>query len=210
MPDLPPADIYVSTIDPGRYWKENTSRLEKVLKKLKGEGWEDVAVSFGLPAPLAHGLWIYVNWESFVPSVPMTMFPQPSDPGLFPINEPGDSSLVLLTGNSSITLEVVFSVLGQGKTPLWLLSVDCGGNTVDMAMVYGSMSPDTVKNAMDKWGLPDKIKRRELLIPGFVAPLREEIESLTGWRVVTGPVSIVELPLFLGRAWIPPGDPKPF
>ena len=46
---------------------------------------------------------------------------------------------------------------------------------------------------------------RQLIIPGVVAPLKEELAAYTGWDIRVGPICVAELPLFLGEAdWQPP------
>jgi CO dehydrogenase/acetyl-CoA synthase gamma subunit (corrinoid Fe-S protein) len=52
-----------------------------------------------------------------------------------------------------------------------------------------------------------KVRRRQLIIPGVVAPLREELAAYTGWEIRVGPICVAELPLFLGEAaWQPPAE----
>ena len=47
---------------------------------------------------------------------------------------------------------------------------------------------------------PRSVRRRQLIIPGVVAPLKEELAAYTGWDIRVGPICVAELPLFLGEA----------
>jgi CO dehydrogenase/acetyl-CoA synthase gamma subunit (corrinoid Fe-S protein) len=72
---------------------------------------------------------------------------------------------------------------------------------VDMAMVYASFTADSLKNALTKHALAVRVNHNRLIIPGFCAPLEEDLARVTGWEIIVGPVCAAELPLFLGDVW---------
>jgi len=130
--------------------------------------------------------------------------PRPVPPDLFELNDPGPEAPVLVTGNSEFTLTVLTGVLGLTVSPCYLLLVDCRGDTADMAMVYRSFTPQRLDQALEAHRLGARLSHRELILPGVLAPLREELAAYTGWEIRVGPICAAELPLFLGERWQPP------
>jgi acetyl-CoA decarbonylase/synthase complex subunit gamma len=128
--------------------------------------------------------------------------PQPIEAGLFPINEPDEDSLVIVSGNNRLTFEVLATVWAQGITPAYFLLVDCLGSTVDMAMIYGYFTPMRLAQILSTSGLESKVKHRRMIVPGLTAPLADEFAVTTSWDIELGPVCAVELPLFLGDRWV--------
>jgi CO dehydrogenase/acetyl-CoA synthase gamma subunit (corrinoid Fe-S protein) len=150
-------------------------------------------------------LSLAVHALEVLPVVQSLELPRPVPPDLFEINEPGPDAPVLVTGNSEFTLAVVTGLLAWTISPFYLLVVDTRGDTVDMSMVYRSFTPQRLDQGLAAHRLAEKVKRRQLIIPGVVAPLKEELAAYTGWDIRVGPICVAELPLFLGEAyWQPP------
>lgn len=141
---------------------------------------------------------------TYLPSLPLLTTPQPIEAGLVAVNEPGEDSLVLVSGNSRLTFEVLTAIWAQGTTPAYFLLVDCSGNTVDMAMIYGEFTAERLTKALLASGLQKKVTHRRMVVPGLTAPLARDFAAATNWEIEIGPVCAVELPLFLGDRWIPP------
>ena len=140
-----------------------------------------------------------------LPVVQSLELPRPVPPDLFEINEPGPDSPLLVTGNSEFTLAVVTGLLALTISPFYLLLVDTRGDTADMSMVYRSFTPQRLDQGLTNHRLAERLKRRQLIIPGVVGPLKEELAAYTGWEIRVGPICVAELPLFLGEdAWQPP------
>jgi CO dehydrogenase/acetyl-CoA synthase gamma subunit (corrinoid Fe-S protein) len=140
------------------------------------------------------------------PDVPLLMHPRPSLVGLIELNKPNSKSLVLTSGNNKYTEQVLMTVLGTTISPFFIVFVDTDGNTVDMAMIYQTLTAGRICKALKETGIEDKVNKKELIIPGFASPLKEEIEKLTGWKVKAGPICAAEIPLFLSEIWIPPEE----
>jgi CO dehydrogenase/acetyl-CoA synthase gamma subunit (corrinoid Fe-S protein) len=138
------------------------------------------------------------------PDVPLLTHPRPSLIGLIELNKPNPDSLVLISGNNEYTEQVVMTVLGTTVCPFFVIFVDTDGNTVDMAMIYRTLTAERVNRSLKETGIEQKVKRRELIIPGLASSIKEDIEKLTGWSVRVGPLCAAELPLFLSEIWIPP------
>jgi CO dehydrogenase/acetyl-CoA synthase gamma subunit (corrinoid Fe-S protein) len=138
------------------------------------------------------------------PEVPLLVHPRPGPTGLIELNNPLTDSLVLITGNNEHTEQVLLTVLNTTICPFFIIFVDTDGNTVDMAMIYQTLTAERVNRALRENDIEKKIMGREIIIPGLAASLKEEIEKLSGWKVRVGPKCAAELPLFLSGIWIPP------
>jgi len=136
--------------------------------------------------------------------VPLLTHPRPGFSGIVELNEPGPASPVLVSGNNEYTEQVLMTVLGTTVCPFFALFVNTDGNTVDMAMIYKTLTAGRISSALKETGLEEKVTAKELIIPGLAASLKNDIEKSTGWSVRVGPVCAAELPLFLSEIWIPP------
>ncbi len=202
------ADLYLTRVDICRYWPADVglSCKDFMDRWAAGKGnMEDYAF---LTARQAHSFKLVLEAKKYLPSVPLLTVPQPVEAGLFPINEPDESSLVIVSGNNQLTFEVLATIWAQGATPAYFLLVDCLGNTVDMAMVYGDFTPVRLAQTLRASGLESKVKHRRMIVPGWTAPLADEFATATNWEIEVGPVCAVELPLFLGERWVFPNRQK--
>jgi CO dehydrogenase/acetyl-CoA synthase gamma subunit (corrinoid Fe-S protein) len=142
--------------------------------------------------------------EESWPEVPLLLHPRTGFTGLVELNEPDAGSLILISGNNEYTEQVLMTVLGTTLCPFFVVFSDTGGNTVDMSMIYQTMTAESICKTVRESGIEKKVSIKEILIPGLASSLREDIEKLTGWQVRVGPVCAAELPLFLSEIWIPP------
>ena len=150
-------------------------------------------------------LTLAVRALEFLPVVQSLELPRPVPPDLFEINDPGPDTPLLVTGNSEFTLAVVTGLLTYTVSPFYLLLVDTRGDTMDMSMIYRSFTPQRLDQGLETHRLAEKLKHRQLIIPGVVGPLKAELAAYTGWDIRVGPICVAELPLFLGEArWQPP------
>lgn len=151
-----------------------------------------------------YALDLALRAREIMPLVQSLELPRPYPPNLYEINEPGATAPVLVTGNSEFTLTVLTGVLATTVSPFYLLVVDCRGDTVDMAMVYQSFTPQRLDQGLKAHGMASRVSHRRLIIPGICGPLREELAAYTGWEIQVGPICAAELPLFMGERWQPP------
>jgi acetyl-CoA decarbonylase/synthase complex subunit gamma len=126
------------------------------------------------------------------PEVPVVVEPQPVSVGLLEVNNPGRDAPVIVTSNYLHTHTLLGEVLIRAGMGCHILSVDTGGDPVDMAVVKGKFTGDAVKRAAEDSGLAGKIDHNRLVLPGLC-----QVEEVEGWEVVKGPVCALELPLFL-------------
>ena len=140
------------------------------------------------------------------PDVPLLTHPRPGFTGLIELNNPGPDSLVLVSGNNEYTEQVIMTVLGTTICPFFVIFVDTDGNTVDMSMIYQTLTAERLYESIKSTHIEEKIRVKELMIPGLASSLKGAIERLTGWDVRVGPECAAELPLFLSEIWIEPEE----
>jgi CO dehydrogenase/acetyl-CoA synthase gamma subunit (corrinoid Fe-S protein) len=196
------ADLYLTKIDICRYCPADVSLSCKDFTERWAAGKVNIEDCTFLTPGQAHSFKLVLEARKYLPSVPLLTVPQPVEAGLFPINEPDEGSLVIVSGNNRLTFEVLATIWAQGVTPAYFLLVDCLGNTVDMAMVYGDFTPMRLAHVLKTSGLESKVKHRQMIVPGLTAPLADEFAATTNWEIEVGPVCAVELPLFLGDRWV--------
>ncbi|OGO01251.1 MAG: hypothetical protein A2Y59_01805 [Chloroflexi bacterium RBG_13_52_14] len=196
------ADLYLTKVDICRYWPADIGLSCKDFMDRWATGKGSIEDYAFLTARQARSFKLVLEAKKYLPSVPLLTMPQPIEAGLFPINEPDEGSLVIVSGNNRLTFEVLATIWAQGVTPAYFLLVDCLGSTVDMAMVYGDFTPMRLTHMLGESGLESKVKHRQMIVPGFTAPLTDEFAATTNWEIEVGPICAAELPLFLGDRWV--------
>ena len=88
-----------------------------------------------------------------------------------------------------------------GRVPAFVLSVDTEGTSVLTAWASDKFNAETITQALKKAGLEEKVKHRQLVIPGFVAVLSAGVEDESGWSVQIGPKEASGLPGYLKNQW---------
>ncbi|MFH7319933.1 acetyl-CoA decarbonylase/synthase complex subunit gamma [Desulfurivibrio sp. D14AmB] len=120
---------------------------------------------------------------------------------VYPVNGPGENSPVLITCNFSLTYFIVSGEIEGSKVPSWLLIKDTEGLSVLTAWAAGKFGADMIAQFIKKSGILEKVKHRELIIPGYLASLKGELEEeLPEWKIVIGPREAGHLPAFL-KEW---------
>jgi hypothetical protein len=199
---MPEADLYLNTIDLCRYWPADVEMSCQDFLTRLAAGKGNIEDCTFLTSRQLQAFRLVLEARTYLPSVPQLTVPQPVEKGLIPINEPDEDSLVIVTGNNQSTFEVLATIWAQDVTPAHFLLVDCLGNTVDMAMVYGDFTPTRLAQVMTETGLETKVKHHHMIVPGLTASLAADFAIATNWQVEVGPVCAVELPLFLGERWL--------
>jgi len=122
---------------------------------------------------------------------------------VYNINGPTEDSPVLITCNFSLTYFIVSGEIEGSKVPSWLLIKDTEGLSVLTAWAAGKFGADMIAAFMKKSGIENKVKHRELIIPGYLASMKGELEEeLAGWTITIGPREAGHLPAFL-KEWKP-------
>jgi acetyl-CoA decarbonylase/synthase complex subunit gamma len=109
------------------------------------------------------------------------------EPGIYRIGEPTEDSYVWLTTNFSLTYFLVSGeVEGCGQNA-WLLLPECEGLSVLTAWAAGKFGGDMIAKFVISQGLNDSQKNKSLIIPGYVAQIKGDIEEgLPGWNIIVG------------------------
>ena len=124
---------------------------------------------------------------------------------IYPISGPDENSPVLITCNFSLTYFIVSGEIEGSKVPSWLLIKDTEGLSVLTAWAAGKFGADLIAVFVNKSGIADKVKHRELIIPGYLATIKGELEEeLPDWTITIGPREAGHLPAFL-KEWKPAG-----
>jgi len=127
------------------------------------------------------------------PQRPMTVVE-----GIYEIGNPDENSPVMITTNFALTYFIVSGEIEGSKVPSWLLIKDTEGLSVMTAWAAGKFAGDDVGMFVKKSGIMDKVKKKELIIPGYAAAIVGEIEEeLPGWNIIVGPREAPHLPAFL-------------
>lgn len=122
---------------------------------------------------------------------------------IYPLNGPDENSPVLITCNFSLTYFIVSGEIEGSKVPSWLLIKDTEGLSVLTAWAAGKFGADMIAQFMKKAGIADKVKHRDLIIPGYLASMKGELEEeLPDWTIIIGPREAGHLPAFL-KEWKP-------
>jgi acetyl-CoA decarbonylase/synthase complex subunit gamma len=122
---------------------------------------------------------------------------------IYPITGPDENSPVLITCNFSLTYFIVSGEIEGSKVPSWLLIKDTEGLSVLTAWAAGKFGADLIAAFVKKCGIADKVKHRELIIPGYLATIKGELEEeLPEWTITIGPREAGHLPAFL-KEWKP-------
>jgi acetyl-CoA decarbonylase/synthase complex subunit gamma len=149
-----------------------------------------------------------LNGETLFPLLleRLNLFTDPQRPmvvqeDIYPINGPNENSPVLVTCNFSLTYFIVSGEVEGSKVPSWLLIKDTEGLSVLTAWAAGKFSADLIAGFVKKSGIAEKVNHRNLLIPGYLASMKGELEEeLSGWNIQVGPREASHLPSFL-RDW---------
>jgi CO dehydrogenase/acetyl-CoA synthase gamma subunit (corrinoid Fe-S protein) len=199
------ADLYEKKIDIESYISPSDCKAcgffsrEEFLEKLRSGQLKPLHCKMAKMRFLSL-LWA-VKPNEILPEVEVLQLPAPGPTGLFPINHPQKDSPILVSGNSTITGEVLTAVLSTTLSPFWYLAVDTDGHTVDMAIVYKVMTAERVMREISQDQIDQIAPESTLFLPGIAAGIRDDLAELSSRSVKVGPVCAAELPLFFGEEY---------
>jgi acetyl-CoA decarbonylase/synthase complex subunit gamma len=133
----------------------------------------------------------------------LNIFTDPQRPmtvtqGIYPIGNPDENSPVLVTTNFALTYFIVSGEIESSKVPSWLLIKDSEGLSVMTAWAAGKFSGDDVGAFVKKSGIAEKVKHKQIIIPGYAAAIAGDMEEeLPGWAITVGPREAAHIPAFL-------------
>jgi len=109
------------------------------------------------------------------------------EPTLHSVGNVTENSPVYITTNFSLTYYSVEGEVETSKIPSYILPIDTDGTSVLTAYAAGKFEPDKIAEAMVACGIADKVKHRNVIIPGYVAVISGKLGELSGWKAVVGP-----------------------
>jgi acetyl-CoA decarbonylase/synthase, CODH/ACS complex subunit gamma len=116
---------------------------------------------------------------------------------LYSFGDVTHASPVMVTTNFSLTYFTVAQEIESSGIPAYLLVVDTDGTSVLTAWSADKFTEKTIVKAMNSENLYDIVDHHEIIIPGYVSMLKEDIEYESGWKVITGPAEASGIPEFL-------------
>jgi acetyl-CoA decarbonylase/synthase complex subunit gamma len=133
----------------------------------------------------------------------LNIFTDPQRPmtvteGIYEVNNPDESSPVMVTTNFALTYFIVSGEIEGSRVPSWLVIKDSEGLSVMTAWAAGKFAGDDVGMFVKKCGIMDKVKHQELIIPGYAAAIAGDVEEeLPGWTITVGPREAAHISGFL-------------
>jgi acetyl-CoA decarbonylase/synthase complex subunit gamma len=122
--------------------------------------------------------------------------------GIYRIGEPGAEAPLLVTTNFSLTYFIVSGEVDNSPYAARLLVTDSEGMSVLTAWSANKFSASLIAKALRGSGVEKDIRHRKLIIPGYVAVLKGELEeALAGWEILVGPQEAADIPSFLKEVW---------
>jgi CO dehydrogenase/acetyl-CoA synthase gamma subunit (corrinoid Fe-S protein) len=203
------ADSYLDRIDFLKYLPQTDCKecgagsCQEFLDTLK-RGGKKVEDCPGISESLYYPFQVGLDADNLLPQFPCLTVPRPGPVGLMEVNTTDDDSPILISGNNIHTQDVITSILGTTKSPFFLVCVDTKGDTVDMAVIFKSLTVEVINRDIMKSGILEKTSHREIVIPGLASAMGDELAKSKGWKVVVGPICAAEVPLFFGERWLPP------
>ena len=127
------------------------------------------------------------------PRVPMAV-----EAKVYEINQPTDTSPVLITTNFALTYFSVANEIEATKVPAYLAIQDTEGLSVLTSWSTGKFSGETAALFIKKSGIEQKTKNRKIVIPGLLARIKGELEDeMPGWEIIVGPREASGISAFL-------------
>jgi acetyl-CoA decarbonylase/synthase complex subunit gamma len=126
--------------------------------------------------------------------------------GLKTFGKPDAKAPVMFTTNYALTYFTVRSDIESADADSYLIVVDTEGLSVQSAIAGRKLTSEMIADAIKETRIEQKVKHRDLIIPGMAARLSGEIEDLSKWHVMVGPTDSSGIPKFLKEKWPPKDD----
>lgn len=124
--------------------------------------------------------------------------PMRIEQGIYKIGQADEESPLLVTVDFALTYFIVSGEVERSKVPSWILIPDAGGYSVLTAWASGKFNAKSIAKAVKDFEVENKLKTRDLIIPGKVAVLKSDIEDeLPGWKVIVGTREAAGIPALL-------------
>jgi CO dehydrogenase/acetyl-CoA synthase gamma subunit (corrinoid Fe-S protein) len=134
-----------------------------------------------------------------LPEIGDTAPGRPVTPGIIRIGNQTSNSMVLINGNCHETISAIKLILEETNVDAFLLAVNSQSYSLEAALEADTLNPSEVYKSLGESGIADEVSHRKAILPGVCEPLAASIRRLASWdwEIVLGPVSALELPMFL-------------
>ncbi len=113
---------------------------------------------------------------------------------VYEFNEPDENSVVLMTTNFALTYFAVANELESMPFGSYLIVTPSDGMSVLTAWSADKFNSQIVAKMMSQINLAEKVKRREIIIPGLLSHMKEELEeALPDWKIIVGTIEAFQL-----------------
>ncbi|HOK39612.1 MAG TPA: acetyl-CoA decarbonylase/synthase complex subunit gamma [bacterium] len=124
------------------------------------------------------------------------------EPGVYKIGNPDENSPLLVTTNFSLTYFIVSGEIANSAFSARLVITDSEGMSVLTAWSANKFNSTIITKAIKTFNVENEIKHRKIIIPGYVAVLKGELEDeLKNWQIMVGPQEAADLPDYLKEMW---------
>lgn len=118
---------------------------------------------------------------------------------IYEIGQVDKASPVLVTTNFSLTYYTVESEVESSKIPSYIVSCDAEGMSVLTAWAADKFTGESIARTIEKFNVKNRVKHKNVIIPGYVAVLSGKLEEESGWKVTVGPKEASGIPSFLKK-----------
>lgn len=120
------------------------------------------------------------------------------DAKIYPVGEPDENSPVIVTTNFALTYFTVVGEIEASNIPAYLVITPSDGMSVLTAWSADKFNGEIIAKTFKEFSVENFVKHRKMIIPGYVASLKEEIEDeMPEWEVVIGANEATEIVDFL-------------
>lgn len=119
------------------------------------------------------------------------------EPKVYEVGGVNENSPVIVTTNFSITYYTVAGEVEASKVGAYIIACDCEGMSVLTAWAAEKFTPEVISNTLKTSGITERVKHRNVIIPGYVAMMSGKLEEESQWKVLVGPREASGLPSFL-------------
>jgi acetyl-CoA decarbonylase/synthase complex subunit gamma len=116
--------------------------------------------------------------------------------------KPDENSPLLMTTNFALTYYTVAADIESFGLDCYLLVVDTEGLSVESAVAGRKLTADKIAEALRHSGMREKLKHNKMIIPGRAARLSGEVEEVTGWKILVGPLDSSGIQKFIHEKWM--------
>lgn len=96
---------------------------------------------------------------------------------VYEFNNPDENSIIFMTTNFALTFYAVANELESLNVPSYLVVTPADGMSVLTAWSAEKFTSKMVANTLKKFDLQNRVKTREIIIPGLLSHMKEELEE---------------------------------